>query len=1346
MAAQVISGYELVETIGEGPRATVYKAWDPRAKCWVALKLFHITEIENANKLLLLKHPHIAMVFDVGQTDSQAFVVAEYLSGGSLKEHIRSMHSVGDVFPPEQIVMYAEQMALALLHAQQAGVVHDRLKTANVMFNEAGALKLTDFGAQSGASLQLQGFGKLLYEIATGEPPLVVAANPPIEAFRNDLPPEFTQLVSRLIDVERQDHCADLQDVITNLKPIFDFVSPTRISTMQKSTVLRTGPPRAATRVRNSTGLYEGRVLAGRFKIVRFIARGGMGDVYEAEDLELYERVALKTVRAEIAGRDNAMERFKREIQLARKVTHPNVCRIFDIFHDTSTAEDITFLTMELLEGETLRQRLLRSGKIATAEALPMITQMAAGLAAAHVAGIIHRDFKSSNVMLSPETSGGGAARAVVTDFGLARSALAQRDMADLSRTGDMLGTPAYMAPEQLENREITPAADIYAFGIVMYEMVTGTLPFAGDSALATALKRLHEPPQSPRAHVPELDPAWESAILRCLERHPSDRFSSVNDVVKTLSSELPIAAPVAKRKRVEMVTRRPVALGTLALVVTLVVLVALAATLMLKNRATPAAFKARRSVAVLGFKNLTGQADSAWLSTALADMLTTEIGAGEKLRAIPGESVERIFAELSLPESAGLPPDTVAKVRKYLGADVIVYGSYVLLNEAPAKIRLDLRLQDSAQGNLLATMSEEGYAADLLALVSRGGAALREKMGAGKLEPKEAQTAHAALPATPEAARFYAEGLEKLRVFDGLGARTALEKAIMEDGRHALAHAALATAWSMLGYARKAAEQSKIALELSTGLGREDQLVAAGRAREAALEWLQTVEVYRTLAGFFPDNLDYGLRLANAQTSAGDAKASLTTVERLRTFPAPDRDSPGIDLAEARAAGALSDFKRQQSLATRAAAKGNERGAKLLVAGAKLIEGAALSNLGELRPARAAFEDAKELYMTAGDRWDAVNASTNLASIVMRSGDLAEAEKIYRQSLATYRELGDRRGEAAVLTSIGTVYRNRGDFSHAKDFHTQALDIRREVGDRLGEATSRNNLANIFSLIGDSQTARKMYQEALPVFRETGERNAVATVLSNLGDLVSEEGDLTRAHELYEESRAAFEALGNKSSLAYALSRLGDLDLINADVGSARKSHEQALAIRKQVGEKGGLSESQLALAQIALHEGDAISAEASAKEAISGFSSANRPDDEATATAVLARALLNREKRAESSEAIQRAEQLSAKSGEPGVRLSIAITGASIRAALGDTAKSMKELDGVIREARTTKLIQLELEARLALAEIEIASGRFQAGRLRLDALEAEASQRGYKFIAERAAAARKKIRAVA
>ena len=265
-----------------------------------------------------------------------------------------------------------------------------------------------------------------------------------------------------------------------------------------------------------------GDLVASRYRVVRFIARGGMGEVYEAEDGELGVRVALKTIAAERARHGEALDRFRREIRLARGITHPNVCRIFDVgFHDTRA-----FFTMELLEGETLAQHLRRRGRFSPEEALPILRQIAAGLDAAHHAGVIHRDFKCQNVTL---VAAGSGLRAVITDFGLARPSVPKDG---ISVDGTLLGSPAYMAPEQVEGRAVTAACDVYAFGVVLFELLTGRVPFRGSTVFATAAKRLTEPPPSVRPLAPDVSPAREQVILRCLARRPADRFASCGAAV----------------------------------------------------------------------------------------------------------------------------------------------------------------------------------------------------------------------------------------------------------------------------------------------------------------------------------------------------------------------------------------------------------------------------------------------------------------------------------------------------------------------------------------------------------------------------------------------------------------------------------------------------------------------------------------------------------------------------------------------------------------------------------------------------------------------------------------------
>jgi len=272
-------------------------------------------------------------------------------------------------------------------------------------------------------------------------------------------------------------------------------------------------------------------IVDNRFRIIRYIAEGGMGTVYEAEDLQLHDHVALKTIRPDIASDPRAVERFKREISLGKRVTHPNVCRIHDLGVDRSkNGHGVLFLTMQFLSGETLASRI-RRGPLPTSEALPLIEDMADALSAAHEVDVIHRDFKSGNVML---VHGAHRTCAVVTDFGLAR---AMRDSASLTQSG-IVGTVEYMAPEQIKGSEITPATDIYALGVVMYEMVTGQRPFTGDAKVTIALKHLNDEPQPPRALAPHLEPQWDDAILGCMQKLPGDRFQSAAEIKDALAKD----------------------------------------------------------------------------------------------------------------------------------------------------------------------------------------------------------------------------------------------------------------------------------------------------------------------------------------------------------------------------------------------------------------------------------------------------------------------------------------------------------------------------------------------------------------------------------------------------------------------------------------------------------------------------------------------------------------------------------------------------------------------------------------------------------------------------------------
>ena len=268
----------------------------------------------------------------------------------------------------------------------------------------------------------------------------------------------------------------------------------------------------------------------GRFVITRLIGKGGFGEVYEAADPQLSGRVALKTMRPESLSRTDYAARFRREIQLARKVTHPNVCRIYDVGRQEVRQNEIVYVTMELLAGQTLAERL-KGGPLRPAEALPIIRQIGKGLAALHEAGVIHRDLKPANVVLVSSDSG---QRTVITDFGLAHQLEAETGLDSVTVAGEVLGTPAYMAPEQLSGKKVGTEADIYSLGIVMYEILCGCRPYDAQQFVESATQKLSRPATPPSRHV-KLDPRWDALILRCLECDIAKRPRSVTEVLALL-------------------------------------------------------------------------------------------------------------------------------------------------------------------------------------------------------------------------------------------------------------------------------------------------------------------------------------------------------------------------------------------------------------------------------------------------------------------------------------------------------------------------------------------------------------------------------------------------------------------------------------------------------------------------------------------------------------------------------------------------------------------------------------------------------------------------------------------
>jgi tetratricopeptide (TPR) repeat protein len=1078
-----------------------------------------------------------------------------------------------------------------------------------------------------------------------------------------------------------------------------------------------------------------GVVLADRYQIDRFIARGGMGEVYRVYDRELGETVALKTIIPRSAGDSVSIDRFRREIQTARMVSHRNVCRIFDIGrHIKPDGGEVVFLTMEMLEGETMRARLRR--EVFTAdEALDVVEQLVAGLGAAHDRGIVHRDLKPSNIFLVPD---GERTRVVIADFGLARPELKEAGQLTVTGTGEILGTPAYMSPEQLEGKPATTASDIYALGLVMYEMLTGAQAFEGESAFQIAINKLRDAPTSPSVHSSDIPPRWNRTILTCLQKEPGRRFARAAEIPAVLSGQRrPPRTPLAAWPA-------PLRYGLFASGALLVVA---AAVLGITGRwpfGAGDAVEIRRSVAVLGFENITGDPETAWISTALGEYLTTELAAGGAVRAVPSESVAMARNALGIDSYSTLGADNLNRLRGLIAVDLVVLGSYTPLGDDDAgSLRIDARVQDVVAGETTILQPITGTRAELGELAVSAANQIRGRIG---LDPAAESTGvRSGLPRDPDAARLYAEGVSLLRSFQPQAARLQLERAAEAAPGSAMVWIQLANAWSDLGFGGRAAVAAERAVQQAAGLDREIGLRIEGRQQMIAGRWSAAAETLDSLWTVYPDNPEYGIGLADAQVGAQRAHDALATVDQLRGLPPPLNRDPRIDLAEAAAAEAAGDFPRQETAARQAVEAGRRLGSALLEARGRLALGSALRSTGQIDQAMTEIEEARRLMEAEGDLYGVANAHYALALAHASRGSVADALAAVDASLAMARRVGSRVTEADSLNLLGSIQVHQGELVEAQDSFRRAYELQGEIGNPSGAADALNNLATVQMWAGDFPAAVDSFRQALTRFRSLGMAGREAAVVANLARVEAARGDLEGARRYFEEAAGLYRVQEIPEGLAESLFGLGEVLLSQGDVASARTRHEEALRIRRGLGHPA-VAESEFALAGIGLAEADLGLRDLDGVvdelgRTVEALAEQQRLALEADALNYLAEAQLKDGRLADGEASLNRLEELEAASN-PMTLLAMRVNHARVLGLRGDLAGGEAVVAEVLEAARGQSNTAMEFEAELARADLLAAAGRSDDAQKLLGDVQRRASSRGWLLVANRAAAAENRL----
>ena len=885
--------------------------------------------------------------------------------------------------------------------------------------------------------------------------------------------------------------------------------------------------------------LAKGDELAGRFRIEGLLGIGGMGVVYRAFDIALSIPVAVKVLRSEIAGKPGAFERFRQELLLSRQVSSPHVVRI----HDIAQHEGRWLISMDLIDGEPLDKRLDTQGPLPVDEALGIARQVALGLSAAHARKVIHRDLKPSNILI------GSDGTAFVSDFGIARS-LGTRG---ITQTGSVVGTPDYLSPEQARAAPLDGRSDLYALGLILYEMLSGQPAFSGGTQSESLTQRMIGPPPPIRTRRPEV-PAWVERLLdRLLRSNPAHRIQTADAVVAAIDKR-EVARDLKPGRK------SAIALAAVAVVAAFAFLLPRT----IPQPAVPSAHPPDR-ILVLPVENATDDPGLADAIAAIDDTFRRQLEANSGIAVLEGERVRQAASQLRMADASSVELDAAAVLRELPAATLMRVrllkrdGKFVLAASVSGSDSATQALEGPASANLVVAARE--FSRTATAAVAKAGMASNDFW-----------------PTTLPALDAYGQGLLLRRQGLMEAAAARFTTATTLEPGYALAWLGKSQSALQAGRAELASEAAASGLKLVSSNPLRPELLALQSLSGG--DAAQATAAHEARVASHPDDLGALLRLAQLQ---GHANALVPAIRNLRALLARDAGDPrawfllgkySIMQGDIRAAvdeylvRALVLYKRAR----------NPFGEAETVN----AMGVAYSRLGQTREASEQFAKAVELRRALDDRRGVASSLRNLAQLAIVQGRFDQALQQLEEAKALFTSLGDVEGLGAVENELGLLAEERGDFMAAEEAFRRMLRSREQAGDDYGIAESLNNIGFTQFAQGDYDSANAFWQQALAAFTRLDARDDTIRIRQNLGALELARGRWDESRRLLLVSLAAAERQQLVEETAVSRFYLAQLDHAQGRLGSALDGLARARTLFAERQDQRGLLDVALLRIQI--------------------------------------------------------------------------------------------------------------------------------------------------------------------